>query len=391
MKHRLIAYLLCSCLSAFGHAAELTSYTASQVVKANQLVQTNKIKDAIQVLKQVDPSRRYDRAYIARMLGVLYWQNGQFSQAITSLTRAVESGELNDKQAWATRKMLADLMTNQQQYHLALPHYYQLTQAIPTDEKGDALWLRISQLHFQLQEWQAVLDGLQRYSQYPHQDAQLPLSLQLGAQLHLEQWSAGIITLKRLLVLEPQTVAWWRQRVSLEIRLGRIQDALSTLALAQMQHVQLSQQDLHLLAQLYAQNGIPERAAQVMESLDNADTHLPWLTERANYWQRAKEAKKAISAWRLAASQDAQYYWPLAQLLLQEAEYSQALVALEQVQDSDKQAQVALAKTHIFYKLNQLDRALVHARQANDIQASESATQWIEYLTQRQQMQLKSQ
>ncbi|HCZ9564354.1 TPA: hypothetical protein O4I89_003676 [Vibrio cholerae] len=387
MKRRILSYLLLSCLSLTTYAAELTPYTASKVVKANQLAQENKVKEAIQILKQAELSRSYDRAYVARMLGVFYWQNEQIPAAIASLKLAVESNELQDDQAWTTRKMLADLLISQQEYRPALKHYYTLAQAIPADQKGDELWLRISQLHFQMQEWKAVLNGLQQYAQFQTKDAVLPLSLQLGAQLNLEQWKPGILTLKRLLVLEPQKTEWWRQLVSLELRVGQKKEALSTLALAKMQKVALNQQDLRLLAQLYAQNGIPERAAQVMESLDEAQSNQQLITERAIYWQRAKEWDKAIATWRLAATKDAKYHWHVAQLLLQEGHYQQALSELDQVRERDKQAQVALAKTRALYKLNQFEAALVQAKRADSLQSSESAKQWIKYLSQQRQTQ----
>ncbi|CSB80429.1 TPR domain protein putative component of TonB system [Vibrio cholerae] len=247
--------------------------------------------------------------------------------------------------------------------------------------------MRISQLHFQMQEWKAVLNGLQQYAQFQTKDAVLPLSLQLGAQLNLEQWKPGIRTLQRLLVLEPQKTEWWRQLVSLELRVGQKKEALSTLALAKMQKVALNQQDLRLLAQLYAQNGIPERAAQVMESLDEAQSNQQLITERAIYWQRAKEWDKAIATWRLAATKDAKYHWHVAQLLLQEGHYQQALSELDQVKERDKQAQVALAKTRALYKLNQFEAALVQAKRADSLQSSESAKQWIKYLSQQRHTQ----
>ncbi|MDP4492941.1 lipopolysaccharide assembly protein LapB [Vibrio sp. AH4] len=385
MKRRILSYLLLSCLSVASHAAELSPFTASKVVKANQLVQENKVKEAIDVLKQTELSRSYDRAYVARMLGVFYWQNEQIPAAISSLKLAVESNELQDEQAWSTRKMLADLLTSQQEYRPALKHYYVLSESIPANQKGDELWLRISQLHFQLQEWKSVLKGIGQYAQFQSQDAVLPLSLQLGAELNLEQWKPAISSLKRLLVLEPQKSAWWRQLVSLELRVGLKKEALSTLALAKMQKVELNQQDLRLLAQLYAQNGVPERAARVMESLEEAESNLQFITERAIYWQRAKEWDHAIKTWRLASSQEAKYHWQVAQLLLQEGHYAQALEELNRVKEQDKQAQVALAKTRALYKLNQIDAALLQAKRADSIQASESAKQWIKYLSQLRQ------
>ncbi|MGL5654876.1 MAG: tetratricopeptide repeat protein [Vibrio sp.] len=390
MKRRILSYLLLSCLSVASYAAELSPYTANRVMQANQLAQQNKLNDAIQVLKQTEISRSYDRAYVARMLGVFYWQNDQIPAAISSLKLAVESDELQDQQAWTTRKMLADLLTSQQQYRPALQHYYQLAAAIPSEQNGADLWLRVAQLHFQLQEWPAVLKAVGHSAQYAPQDAVLPLSLQLGAELNLERWQPAIRSLKRLLVLEPQKSEWWRQLVSLELHVGQPKHALSTLALAKLQQVELTQQDLRLLAQLYAQHGVPERAAQVLDSLEDAASNQQLITERAIYWQRAKEWDKAIATWRLAAKQEAKYHWQVAQLLLQEGHYQQALTELELVKEPDQQAQVALAKTRALYKLNQLEAALLQAKRADTLQASDSAKQWIKYLSHLRQAQSRS-
>lgn len=106
------------------------------------------------------PEREYDHAYFDRMLGVFYWQNGQMKPALAALTQAVNSGQLVDDQAWSTRRMLADLLLMNKEYKLALPHYYELTKSLPKDQKGDDIWLRIGQTHYQLGEWQPVLKAM---------------------------------------------------------------------------------------------------------------------------------------------------------------------------------------------------------------------------------------
>ena len=385
MKRVLIALsMLCFALSV--QAAELSKYTANKVQKAQQLAQEEKVAEAIAVLKDLDSSRAYDKAFVARMLGVFYWQADKIQSAIQQLDYAVDSGLLQDEQAWVTRRMLADLLLNDQQFSKALPHYYQLVKSLPKEKKEDELWLRIAQSHYQLAEWEKVLSALQQYDRFHQVDTVPPLSLKLGAQMLLKRWKSAVPTLERLIVLQPNKVNWWRQLVGLQIRLSRNKAALSSLALAKLQGVELSQQDLRLLAQLYAQCGIPERAALQISELEKSQSDVKLLVEQATYWQMAKEWDKAIEVWRLATSFKEKYHWNLAQLLVQEGHYKQALTSLDKVKAKDKKSAVALAKTRVFYKLNNLESALIQAKRAENLKPSQEAKGWIKYLTQLRKM-----
>ncbi|WP_217510526.1 tetratricopeptide repeat protein [Vibrio metschnikovii] len=386
MIRRWIVYLLLiGSTSSF--AVELSPYAANKALQANQLAQEERFAEAIELLRETKVSRGYDKAYFDRMLGVFYWQNEQLSLAIRSLTEAVGSGELVDEQGWATRRMLADLLLMDQQYQSALPHYYQLVKEVIKDgnekQTTSELWLRISQVHYQLQQWAKTLSSIDRYEQLTSIDEVTPLSLKLGAQLQLERWQPAILTLKRLIALESDKSSWWLQLVSLELRTGQPKEALSSLGLAKLHGIELNQQELRLLAQLYAQNGIPERAAQILGSIENADSDLDLITERASYWQRAKEWDRAIETWSLAAQFDAKYYWNVSLLYNQQGEYRQALSALDKVTDKARQPEVALARARALYKLNRLDDALAQAKRAQHLQPSNNEAQgWINYLTQ---------
>ncbi|ANS85565.1 hypothetical protein VSVS12_01799 [Vibrio scophthalmi] len=362
------------------NAAELSQYTAIRVQKANQLAQDEKFAEAIQALRKIETSKSYDQAFVARMLGVFYWQDGQTKPAIKQLKLAVESKKLEDEQAWVTEKMLADLLLSDQQFSASLPHYYQLVQQVPESQTEDQIWLRIAQAHYQIEQWKAVIPAIDKYRRFQAKDELQPLSLKLGAQLQLKRWKDAIPTLEKLVSLQPDKVNWWRQLVSLQLQQGQNKQALSTLALAKGQGVALSQQDRTLLAQLYAQQGIPERAAIELSQLEEAATDLDLIVSQASYWQQAREWQKATKQWQLAAKQAAKYHWNVAQLLVQEGQYQQALTVLDRVQG--RKADVALAKTRAYYKLNQLEQALIHAKQADNIEPSSQSKSWIKYLSQ---------
>lgn len=363
-------------------AKDLTQYTAIRVQKAHKLSQDEQVKQAIDVLAGLELSKGYDKAYVARMLGVFYWQEGKTDTAIKQLTYAVDSNLLIDEQAWVTKRMLADLLLNDQQFKKALPHYYLLVKTAPETEKKDTLWMRIAQAEYQIENWSKVLVAIGNHDKLNSKPELSSLSLKLGAQLQLKQWKQSIPTLESLIELQPEKDNWWRQLVGIQLRLERNRDALNTLALADLQGVELKNSDRRLLAQLYAKRGIPERAAQEIAKLDDANSDVQLLAEQATYWQLAKEWDSAIEVWTLAAKKDIQYHWNVAQLLVQQGYYDRALVVLDKVKDKNKQADVALAKVRSWYKLKNLDNALAQAKRANNIDPSSEAKGWIKYLTQ---------
>ncbi|EGQ8083265.1 tetratricopeptide repeat protein [Vibrio parahaemolyticus] len=380
MKKFLITTLL-SLTAASAIAQELSQYTASRVQRAHSLAQEEKLKEAISTLESLDLSRGYDQAFVARMLGIFYWQNEQVKPAIKQLDFAVSSGLLQDEQAWQTRKMLADILLNEQQFAKALPHYYELSKAVPKNQKAHEVWLRIAQSHYQLSQWNKVLSAMGRYEKFGQPDELGPLSIKLSSELELKKWQLAIVTIKRLIAIEPERVEWWRQLVALHLRVDDSKRALDSMALAKLQGVALSQDDFKLLAQLYAKRGIPERAALIMEQLEDLNVDSQLKAQQATYWQMAKEWDKSIDSWRIAAKLDSKYYWNYSQLLVQQGHYQQALAALDKVKG--RNADVALIKTRAYYKLNRLDDALANAKRANEIKPSNQAKSWVKYLTQR--------
>ena len=373
----LIALLLASPITA---AQELTQYTAVRVQKANELAQEEQLKEAITLLKEIDTSRDYDKAFVARMLAVFYWQDGNTKQAISKMEYAVESGLLRDEQAWISQRMLADLYLNDQQFAKALKHYYQLVKSVPETQKAQDLWLRIAQSHYQLEQWDKVVPAVDKYLKVEKKEILQPLSLKLGAQLELKRWSAAIPTLELLISIQPEKLSWWRQLVGLQMKVGKDKEALDNLALAKINGLPLSQSDRRMLAQMYAKRGIPERAAIEISELDGAQTDVQLLSEQATYWQLAKEWDKSLSIWKLAAEKDAKYNWSVAQLMVQQGYYKDSLSVLDKVKG--READVALAKTRALYKLNLLEKALVQAKRANNIEPSSQAKSWIKYLSQ---------
>ncbi|MBM7036931.1 tetratricopeptide repeat protein [Vibrio ulleungensis] len=370
-------------LSSNAIAQQLTHYTAVRVQKAQSLMQNEQHTEAIQNLTSISTNNAYDKAFVARMLGVLYWQNGQVALATENLESAVSSGLLQDENAWVTQRMLADIYLSKQQFTEALQHYYSLLEAIPESQTVGDIWFRIAQAHYQIAEWEKVIPASKKHLASAPLERIPSLSLTLGAQMQLKDWDAAINTLNQLIVQEPHKVEWWRQLAGLQMQTNRHGEALDTLTLAKLNEIALTESDKRLMAQLYVKRGIPERAALEISELNDALTDIHLLVEQATYWQMAKEWQFAIDIWQKAAQLDPAYHWEVSQLLLQQGHFNQALATLNLVEGRDEQ--VALAKTRAYYKLGQFDNAIVEAKLANTIKPTPHAQSWITYLSQRRQ------
>ncbi|MBU2897393.1 tetratricopeptide repeat protein [Vibrio hepatarius] len=366
--------------SSLGVTREISHYTAGRLQQANQLAQNDKLKQAIEVLHETKASFDYDKAFVARVMAVFYWQDGKPKQAIEKMRYAVASGLLQDEQAWVSQRMLADLYLTEHDFKQALKHYYQLVKVIPPTQQKDDIWLRIAQSHYQLEQWRDVIVATDRYLSADSNDRLQPLSLKLGAQLALKFSHDAIGTLGQLIAIEPNKLQWWRQLSVLQTQIGQGKQALGTLSLAKLKGLPLSQNDRRILAQLYSKHGIPEKAAIEISELEEAQTDIKLLVEQATYWQLAKEWDSAISVWKKAARIEPRYNWNLAQLLVQQGHYRASIPVLDNIKD--KKADVALVKTRAFYKLNQLDKALYQAKQSDSFEPSIQAKNWIKFLSQ---------
>ncbi len=378
MKTFLAALALTLTLSPFVSANELAQQTATRVQRAQNLQQDNKVDEAIVILANMNPSRAFDKAYVDRMLGVFYWQDEQYELAVKHLKSAVESNALEEGLTNTTRQMLADILLSQQQYQRALPHYYQLTSAFEGQKERSLVWLRISQSHYQLEQWEKVLSSLEHFQKTGAEMEVTHYRMKLGSQLPLEHWKGAASTLDTLIQIEPTEVSWWQRLAGIQMQLGRHKAAMQTLAIAHHNKLPLQRQDKLSLVQLYGQQGMPDRAARLYASLKPESAQE--LATLGTYWQMAKEWDKAIATYSKAADKDNKHRLKLAQLQLQQRDYDNALKNLNRVNDPTNE-HVLLAKIQVLYRTGETTEALKVAQLAYQKTASASSKSWVNYLS----------
>lgn len=386
-------------------ALQLSQYSATQVQKANELALLDKLPQAIEVLERIDSSRPYDKAYINRMKGIIYWQSGELNKALSAVKTAVEIHAFDDEQQWISQKMLADLYFNQQDFAHAIKEYQALTINVPALQKQDGVWLALAEAHYQLAHWDKVVIAIKQYQAHQGQMQVRHYSLLASALIQQKKWQQALPVMKKIIELEPTEYQGWRRLAALEMRLKQEKKALHTLALAKLNGIKLTASDLRLLAHLYAKNGMPELGAKTLAEIspsemasaklsegkdkgkrhnkDEKQAERILLVQQARYWQLAKEWNKAIKAWRQAATFDPQYHWSVAQIYLQNKSYDKALAEIAKVPNLSQEMRLASVRAN--YQLGDYHSALKLAKSLKDKMDTKAQNQqieqWIDYLS----------
>ncbi|MFT6985702.1 MAG: hypothetical protein ACJAT7_001517 [Psychromonas sp.] len=364
-------------------AVALTPSVASGVSHAYQLQQDDKLQEAIAFLESLTAKRNYDKAYVERVLGGFYWQNEQVNKALLSLQLATNSQHLTGELQFDTMRMLADIQLTQNKYQQAIKNYRQVIEhleSMPSNEaeKLALLWQRLAQAHYQNSDWISVISALEKNHSYTDRVTTANLQLRLAAEIALLRWSAALKSTEQLRALQPESARWWQQLVSLNLKAKHAKQALVILQQYQRMGFLLSQQEIKTLAQLYAQQGIPEKAAQHYQTLKDIDSDAQLKSSQAQYWQMAHNWNNATQAWAQAAKIDSKYRWQHIQILIQQKYYQQGLDLLSLIKK--KESKHYLAQVQAYYRLGNISLAYAAAAQAHEINPSANSKSWLEYL-----------
>lgn len=400
-KKAILACLVTSLLAVSfnSSAAGVTPYTGKKLTQASELAQNDHLDKAIRVLTSYDPKADYDKAFVNRVLAIYYWQAEQPKSSISALRTSVGLKVLEPKVQWQANRMLGDILYSEQDFANAAKEYrntlavkYTPSSADKTQLKKDTneVYFRLAAAYYQQQQWAQVRRSIVKYQAPDLQKRLQALRMQVIAELRLKQWGNAEGTLSNLIRLEPNNKAWWQQQISTQLQQHKNQSALETYSLAKKQNLEFTANDYKSLSQLYAQNKIPERGARILQEMFNAYPKSKTIDNQktqAYYYQMAREWPQAINSWEALAKRDAQYYWPLTQLYIQQKEYNKANQVIDRAQPYAKKADFGLAKIQLLYRLDKYNDALAEAKRLNEVLPSASAQTWIVFLNNKLQSQ----
>jgi tetratricopeptide (TPR) repeat protein len=177
---------------------------------------------------------------------------------------------------------------------------------------------------------------------------------------------------------------WWQQLSSLYMQTRQYKLALATLVSAERAGIELPENLQVSKAQLYSQQGIPEKAAESYANLQVKESDIDTIIKQARHWQMAREWSNAQTAWLAAARLNGKYYEEVARLELQQGAFNQALSSLNKVTGINQQEKLLL-QVRAYVGLKDYAKATKVAQAAHREKPTTQTADWLQYLEQMSQ------
>jgi len=365
----------------------LTARVGQQLTSTFELYELGKLQQTLESVNKIRPRSDFDKAYISRFQGNLYWEMGDEKEALKSLQLAVDIHALSELEQLQSERMLADLYLNQKQSDKALKLYQGLIHNNPTED----LYKHVALAYYQKKSWHKLVDATRNAIKLSPQFNQSIHILQLSALFELKDYKNASKTLIKLTQQDATNKRWWMQLASTYRLLEQDKRALATYEQAYQLGFMKSSDEIKQLAYFRASLGAPYQAAVLLESAINdkqVTATAKSYQQLALFWQVAREHDKAQQYWGKSAklSGDTQHYLTQVQLLHLLGRYDKMLNVLATLNPKSEalKGKVALTQVQALFALKKYQQARKIADGLMDNASSkESALRWVKLLESR--------
>lgn len=355
------------------------------LVKAFDLYNEEKLDEAIAVLLEVSSSNDFDKATLNRFLGNLYATKDE-KQAIKYLTLAIKPDVLTFNDQSTSMKLLADMLLQDKQYQKAIKAYEDWI--LFTGEQNADAYMRIANAYYLMNQHDKVLNPADDAIRFSSKPIEGPYQLKMAALYELKRYKDLVSVVETMVQLFPENKQFWVYLGNFYTLTEEYGKALSTLQLAYAQGYLEKDSEVRMLAQMYANNNIPFKAAVTMEKhmkdgLVKKDKNN--LTFIASNYQSAREFVKAAFYYgELAAlTNDADSYRRQGSAYLSVQKYNEAIAAFDKALslNVEKPSSVYMSLVDAYFyqkKYKEAFAALMNAKK--DPNMSRQVRSWESYI-----------
>ncbi|MBY5990850.1 tetratricopeptide repeat protein [Ferrimonas balearica] len=359
-----------------------------RIQKAYELYSTDQTDQALEVLLEIKTSNEFDKAYVSRFIGNLYaGKDGQTPTAMKYLKVAIDINQLGGTDHAAAIRLMADLSIQERKFEQSLK-YYQDWMAFTCKEDTN-VYLRMATANFELKRHDKVIPLADQAIATQSTPNKGPYTLKMGSYYETKQYKKAAQIVEEMVRLFPADKRLWVQLAQMYMLSEDYKRSLYTMDVAYRNGYLEKASEYKMLAQLYAQNEIPFRSAQIQEKylkdgvVEKDESALSML---ANTYHQAKEISKAITYYGEVAelTNKARYYMRQAGLLMESERYQEAKVAARNALNADGlksagEAQMLLAQAHFY--LEEFKPAYRAAQAAaKDQKTANTAKGWVSYI-----------
>ena len=308
-------------------------YVYKQMQKAQEPLGREAHDEALAMLLPLierTDGKPYENSWVRMQISFIYANKKAWPKAIEQAKAAIDKQALQEAQELQLRQNLVYFYMSADNNAKALEAALDYFKYAP-DAKAD-MYVLLGSIYFQLNRYQEAI--CPTYIAISKSSVPKKPWLQMLASAHLElkDLEGTGVVLKETLERFPDDKNLWLQLSSIYLQQEKDADALAILDLAYLKgHVD---QEGHLknLAGLYANNGAPLKAAQILEKAIAANqvpsNERNWRSIAQNY-SVARESSKAVAAYGEAAKfvTDGTYYLYQGEILAQDEKWADATAA----------------------------------------------------------------
>jgi hypothetical protein len=371
----------------------------AQLARAQKLADEGVKLEGFDVLDDVkdriDSLNSYEKAMLWNFYGFMYYGNDDIDSAIDSFEKVIAEEAIPEPLRLSTLYSLAQLTMQQQKFSDTLAYLKQWQRINTKPLTGDQHML-MAQVYYQDKQFDSSLVAINKAINEAAKQQQLPkenwLILQRANYFELKQ-SEQVTKVLESLVKYYEKPEYWLQLSGMYGEIGQEAKQLAAMETAWQAGYITKAQDIVTLAQLYRFNGIPYKAARLLEDtiadgrIVADERHYEML---AQAYLAAKNDKKAIPALIRAGEINETGKF--------DAQLAQAYLNIENWHLAIKSADSALAKGGIdrvgdmhliigmsYFNLAQFEPSLAALKQAEKIASSaKMAQQWYQYVKREQ-------
>ncbi len=358
-----------------------------KIQKALEEYNNDLIKEALDILYEIETKEPYDRAFTDNFIGkMLAGQEGKGGEALKYLKGSVDPKALNDSEHANTMRLVADLSMQEKEYEQAI-EYYQKWMTFTCKEDPD-IYTRMAQAYYETKKLPEMIEPTDKAIALYEEPNKNPYVLKLQSFYERKMYKETVEVAEELVRIFPDNKQWWSQLGFFYMLVEDYKKALSTFEIAYNKGYLSKKSEIKALAQLYATNDIPYKAAVVLEKHMNEgliEKDENTYSSLANSWHQARDYKKAAGYYEKAAgvNSDADYYRKQGILLHAAEDYKGALKALQKALDSgaDQEGRIHLTMMEAHIYTGNFKQAIVHVKEAKKhSNTSRNARAWEPYI-----------
>ena len=359
-----------------------------KVQAAFELYSADDVNGALEILLELEPKNEFDQAYVHRFIGNMYaGQKGQVDKALDSLFKAKELDQLPFDDHAGVIKLIADLSLQEQKFEQAIKHYYEYIEF--SYDQDPNVYLRLANSYYEMKKYPEVIEPAKKAIELFPKPNQNPYVLIMASYYERKMYPEATKALETLVKVFPENPKWWTQLGMFYMLIEDYQRGLSTMEVAYKQGYLSTKAQYKQLAQLYASNGIPFKAATILEKYTESgviDKDRSGVAIMATTFQNAREYKKAAKYFGEAAKigkVDGDLLRKQGNALMIVEDFSGAVKAYQDALDAGVKREglvyMALAEAE-FYRENWKKAHVAIKKAMEDKSTAKSARGWESYI-----------